>query len=185
MLCIALGAALTAFGAVPTLNSPANEATLATLKGSTTEEGSHKWFFYGLSTANRKSLMNFELYGPYAQNATKYDNLRAKMGNTYGDHPKTTTFSWSGTGPFTLTIKRRDGSVFMEKPGIMGTALAIDNFEIAASYTWTVSNADGESVPRSFTTEDTVPRLLNGGQGDFICVIEGYGGTSVTPTAAQ
>lgn len=144
--------ALTADAAVPTLSSPANDACLATLKGSTTEEGSHKWFFYGKTAAERKELMNG------GANAT----LRAKMGNTYGDHPKATTFSWSGTGPFTLTIKRRDGSVFLEKSGIAGTALSVDNFEIAASYTWTVSNADGASTPRAFTTEDTVPRLLNG-----------------------
>ena len=159
---LSFSSALAALAAVPSLVSPANDACLATLKGSTTEEGSHKWFFYGLSAADRKALMNFELYGPYAQNSTKYNNLRAKMGNTYGDHPKTTTFSWSGTGPFTLTIKRRDGSVFMEKSGIAGTALSVDNFEIAASYTWTVSNADGTSTPRAFTTEDAVPRLLNG-----------------------
>ena len=144
--------ALAADAAVPTLSSPANDACLATLKGSTTEEGSHKWFFYGKTAAERKALMNG------GANAT----LRAKMGNTYGDHPKATTFSWSGAGPFTLTIKRRDGSVFLEKSGIAGTALSVDNFEIAASYIWTVSNADGTSTPRAFTTEDTVPRLLNG-----------------------
>ena len=142
----------TADAAVPTLVSPANHACLSTLKGATTEEGSHKWFFYGKTAAERKALMNG------GANAT----LRAKMGNVYGDHPKTTTFTWSGTGPFTLTIKRRDGSVFMEKSGIEGTSLSVDNFEIAASYTWTVSNAGGMSLPRAFTTEDAVPRLLNG-----------------------
>ena len=150
--CAFLFFVLSADAAVPTLSSPANDACLATLKGSTTEEGSHKWFFYGKTAAERKALMNG------GASAT----LRAKMGNAYGDHPKATTFSWSGTGPFTLTIKRRDGSVFLEKSGIAGTSLSVDNFEIAASYTWTVSNADGASTPRAFTTEDTVPRLLNG-----------------------
>ena len=144
--------ALAAEAAVPTLSSPANDACLATLKGTTTEEGSHKWFFYGKTAAERKALMNG------GANST----LRAKMGNTYGDHPKTTTFSWSGTPPFTLTIKRADGTVFLRKSGLAVTSLAVDNFEIAASYTWTVSNVDGTSSPRAFTTEDTVPRLLNG-----------------------
>ena len=133
--------ALAADAAVPTLSSPANDACLATLNGSTSEEGSHKWFFYGLSAADRKTIMNSQPWGKYT-NYASYAPLRAKMGNTYGDHPKATTFSWSGTGPFTLTIKRRDGSVFLEKSGIAGTALSVDNFEIAASYTWTVSNAE-------------------------------------------
>lgn len=138
-----------------------NGATLATHRGSVAETGSHKWY-YAQSTDARIGL---DAGGYRIKNTRESEKNRYRwlMRGTCTDKPLQTTFSWQhGTAPFTLKIVRADGSTFLERRGLTARSLAVDNFEVAARYTWTVTDANGKaSASASFSTEENVPRFLN------------------------
>ena len=104
--------------------------------------------------------------------ATPRDARRAKFADRTerqrmcgdGCKPLKVAFSWQGgEAPFDFRIVRADGREFV-RTNLAARAFSIGDFEIAASYRWSVTDRTGTSFTRSFTTEAAAPRFLDGGK---------------------
>lgn len=85
----------------------------------------------------------------------------AHTANAVSAYPKPVTLSWTGTGPFAVTVRRAtDDVAVFSVAGLSANSIDVFNLEINRTYRWTVSNADGVSSSATFTTEDVYPRLL-------------------------
>ena len=113
-----------------------------------------------LYTADQKKY--FALTGEAIK--TQYTGFDSSMRDRYL-HPSV-TLAWTGAnGAVTVRVTRQGGRVLVSKELAAGTAsLAVYNLEVGATYTWTVTDAEGASSSASFTTEAQAPRILNGDQ---------------------
>ena len=100
---------------------------------------------------------------PRAERIAKFadENFRVEMCKIKW-YPQPVDFSWSDAaeGPVTFKVTREsDGSVFFTT-NFCASAFSLDNFEIGATYRWTVTDSSGASLERRFSTESDVPRFL-------------------------
>ena len=77
--------------------------------------------------------------------------------------PLKVAFAWNGgEAPFDFRIVCADGREFV-RTNLAVRTVSIGDFEIAASYRWSVTDRAGASFSRTFTTEAYAPRFLDGG----------------------
>ena len=90
---------------------------------------------------------------------------RTERQRMWGDSckPLKVAFAWNGgEAPFDFRIVCADGREFV-RTNLAVRTVSIGDFEIAASYRWSVTDRAGASFSRTFTTEAYAPRFLDGG----------------------
>ena len=158
LVALALCAKAALSGNLPTPTSPA-DGTAVSVHTAVQDD------FLRRSMSDRRACLEDSSYfaglrpsvaGPW--NSTSSNGHTANAASAY---PKPVTLSWTGTGPFAVTVRRAtdDRTVFSAE-GLSANSVDVYNLEINRSYRWTVANGDGVSTAAAFKTEDVYPRLL-------------------------
>ena len=93
-----------------------------------------------------------------AARRTKFCDTTYRSALAAGSRPLPTELSWTGDGSCTVVVKdAANATVFTTN--LIGNAVLVDNLQIGAAYTWSVTNGKG-AANGSFTTDATAPRLL-------------------------
>ena len=93
-----------------------------------------------------------------ATRRTKFCDATYRSALAAGSRPLPTELSWTGDGSCTVVVKdAANATVFTTN--LIGNAVLVDNLQIGATYTWSVTNGKG-SANGSFETDATAPRLL-------------------------
>ena len=93
--------------------------------------------------------------------------------------PQDVTFAWQGgTAPYAFTLTRsRDGKAVKTVADLTEATVSVGNLETGRAYTWTVTDAEGKSASRSFTTAYADQRFLRVPAANAYAAVKGFAST--------